>query len=309
MRREGGEEPASKQREMANLGPMPVVEKLVETLGPHVPVARDLFLEFLPYFMAASVALLAGAVVFVLGIYSSSTEPPRWIIPRGDGSAGSAAEHDVCSEDGTVLRAVVKGAADGPAIVLVHGAGSSSNVFAFLFKRLSVRGYRVYAFDLRGHGASGPAQALPPELLAADLRAVLEHFDLRDATVIGHGLGGYTALALALHFPSTAATRIGRLVLLSAFAQTPDEMKTSFGTLWRTLFSAGVLHVLFRWRRAARLLMRPFFGHHVTGTMVEEWRRAVLKCPRRSWAQGLNAGTFLLPGRAHIPSRSAHVQC
>ena len=26
---------------------------------------------------------------------------------------------------------------------------------------------------------------------------------------------------------------------------------------------------------------------------AEEWRRVVLKCPRRSWAQGLNAGTYL----------------
>ena len=277
-----------------------IVTKVNEILDnfvhPHIPGLVEAGLEMWPWLLAGWVASTMAFVLFLLGVYSSQPDAPRWVIARGTRDL-KVQDHCVVTDDGSILRGISKGS--GPSILLIHGAGCSSDIFTFLFKRFSLRGYRVYAFDLRGHGLSNEIAHLPAKVLAADLHAVLSDLDLKDTTVIGFGLGGYAALAFALHYPSSAATHIGRLVLLSSFAKMPDEMHSRIGKTVRMLVGAGMLHLSFRWRSAARYLMRPFFGRGVTDTLQEEWRRAVLSCPRKVWKQGLNAGVFaMLPNTA-----------
>jgi pimeloyl-ACP methyl ester carboxylesterase len=259
-------------------------EILDNFVHPHIPGLVDAAVEIWPWLLAGWVAATIVFVLFLLGVYSSTPDAPRWVITRDL----KVQDHCVVTDDGAILRGISKGS--GPSILLLHGAGCSSDIFTFLFKRFSLRGYRVYAFDLRGHGVSNDVAHLSAKVLADDLHAVLKDLDLTLTTIIGHGLGGYAALAFALYYPSSAATRIGRLVLLSSFAKMPDEMHSTTGKAVRMLVGAGMLHLSLRWRSAARYLMRPFFGRGVTETLQEEWRRAVLSCPRKVWKQGLNAG-------------------
>ena len=73
--------------------------------------------------------------------------------------------------------------------VLVHGIMSDSRTWRRVGPALAERGYRVVAVDLRGHGASGPADEYPNEAYGADIIetiAALGGVDL----VIGHSLGG-----------------------------------------------------------------------------------------------------------------------
>lgn len=255
-------------------------EKLVL---PHLKEHYELW----PWLLMATGLCTVLSVLFLIGIYTSPNEPPRWMISRGSKDV-KVEDHTVVAADGVRLRGVSKGS--GPPIVLLHGAGGSSDIFSFLFKRFSLRGFRAVAFDLRGHGDSDAVVDLPPAKLAADLHAILEHLDLRDATLVGYDLGGYAALALAKHYPSTVATRVGRFVLLSSYAQTPSEMRSWLGKMYTNAFTFGLMHLVLRWRRLGRFVMRPFFGRNLTCTLEEEWRRAVLHCPRNVWAQGLNAG-------------------
>ena len=277
--------------------PVMVIGSKVYALGqthvlPHLPA----LIELLPTLLAMSAAAGVFFVIFLFGLYHTPVEPQRWIIPRGARDPKTT-DHSIQAQDGVVLRGISKGS--GPTILLIHGAGGSSDIFSFLFKRFSVRGFRVIAFDLRGHGYSDDVDDMTPEMLAADLHAVLEHLDLRDATVIGYDLGGYAALALALHFPTTVATRVGRLVLLSSYAQTPIELHSWLGKIYMTALATCIMHLLFRSRWASRLLMRPLFGRHVSKTHEEEWRRAVLNCSRRVWLMGLRAGNTSC--RLHFP--------
>jgi pimeloyl-ACP methyl ester carboxylesterase len=81
----------------------------------------------------------------------------------------------------------------GPAVLCVHGIGSSRRDFARLGEALAAT-HRVFAYDQRGHGESaGAAGPMTLEVLAADLRAVADSIGTV-AAIVGHAWGGAIAL-------------------------------------------------------------------------------------------------------------------
>ena len=80
-------------------------------------------------------------------------------------------------------------------LVLLHGATFRSEDWENIFPRLATR-YRVIAYDARGHGKSGRGSSYTVGAMADDLQRVLA-FVGRPAIVIGHSLGGATALLAA----------------------------------------------------------------------------------------------------------------
>lgn len=100
------------------------------------------------------------------------------------------------------------GAPGEPPVVLVHGATFRAEDWENIFPRLATR-YRVIAYDARGHGKSGRAASYDIAAFADDLLRVIEHVAGTPAIVIGHSLGGATALVAATRKP----TAIRALVL------------------------------------------------------------------------------------------------
>jgi 3-oxoadipate enol-lactonase len=96
---------------------------------------------------------------------------------------------------------------DGPPLVLLHPGVGDSRIWDPVLPALADK-YRVIRYDARGFGQS-PAPTVKFSLLA-DLLAVLEHYDIGRAAVVGCSQGGGTALGLALEQPE----RVPALVLL-----------------------------------------------------------------------------------------------
>ncbi|MGI8714345.1 MAG: alpha/beta fold hydrolase [Solirubrobacteraceae bacterium] len=105
------------------------------------------------------------------------------------------------SPDGTVLHAEAFGPDTGHAIILAHGWTEQLSFWGPVIGRLSGRGQRVIAYDLRGHGASAPAAQGDYSLqrFGEDLEAVLAATveAPQRATVVGHSLGAMSIAAWA----------------------------------------------------------------------------------------------------------------
>ena len=79
----------------------------------------------------------------------------------------------------------------GRPVVLIHGWPLSGRSWEAQVPALVEAGYRVVTYDRRGFGQSSqPWEGYDYDTFAADLRALLEHLDLRDATLVGFSMGG-----------------------------------------------------------------------------------------------------------------------
>ncbi len=98
----------------------------------------------------------------------------------------------------------------GPAVVCVHGLTANHTCWQSLADVLTPA-HRMIAYDLRGRGGSDkPPKGYGLEIHAGDLGALLDHFGLKSATIMGHSLGAHIGLFFAAHFPK----RVRRLILV-----------------------------------------------------------------------------------------------
>ncbi|WP_231964380.1 alpha/beta fold hydrolase [Mycobacterium sp. E2699] len=118
--------------------------------------------------------------------------------------------------DGTVLSALVAG--QGPPVILVHGYTARVVEWNLVWDELQARGFRVIAFDQRGHGRSTlGSDGIGSEPMAADIAAVLEHFDVREGVLVGHSMGGFVSIRSMLDHAHVQG-RLRGLVLFATWA-------------------------------------------------------------------------------------------
>jgi non-heme chloroperoxidase len=92
------------------------------------------------------------------------------------------------SHDGTDLFCRRWG--DGPPVLFVHGWALNSQAWQSAMLLTARAGFQAIAYDRRGHGRSDdPGRGYDYDSLADDLAAVIEEFDLKDATLVGHSMG------------------------------------------------------------------------------------------------------------------------
>lgn len=113
----------------------------------------------------------------------------------------SGAEVKVSTADGQSLHANELGKGTH-AILLVHDAGRTSADWTLFADKLSTKGYRVLALDLRGHGESASILQTEPdwEKMGGDVEAGLAHLrkgGAKKISVVGAGLGANLAVDVA----------------------------------------------------------------------------------------------------------------
>jgi len=159
-------------------------------------------------------------------------------------------EVTITRPDGTVLRALAAG--EGPPVVLVHGYSVTLAEWNVVWDALLDRGYRVIAFDQRGHGRSTlGAEGIGSQPMAADIAAVLEHFDVADAVIVGHSMGGFVTIRALLDH-AAVSQRLRGLVLFATWAgrvlDGAPQNKVQIPLLER-----GIMQHLIRYRTFAML--------------------------------------------------------
>jgi esterase len=99
-----------------------------------------------------------------------------------------------------ILHAIEAG--QGAPVVLLHGLFGSARSLGVVQRALAPR-YRTIAPDLRNHGASPHAGEMTYKAMAADVLETLQHLGALPAALIGHSMGGKTAMLLALTRPGS----------------------------------------------------------------------------------------------------------
>lgn len=102
---------------------------------------------------------------------------------------------------------------EGPLVVLIHGFPDFWYTWREQMPALA-KHFKVVAIDQRGYNKSGQpvgVQAYAMEKLVGDVKAVVEHFDRTQATIVGHDWGGAVAWTFAMTHPEMTE----RLIILN----------------------------------------------------------------------------------------------
>jgi non-heme chloroperoxidase len=131
-------------------------------------------------------------------------------------------ENSIETRDGAKLYCRSWGT--GRPVVFVHGWAVNCDVWQYQMAALA-QNARCIAYDKRSHGrSSDPGRGYDYDTLADDLATVLEHFELRDAVLVGHSMGSAEIVrCISRH----GADRVSRQVLISSalpfMMKTPDN--------------------------------------------------------------------------------------
>ena len=185
----------------------------------------------------------------------------------------------VTTKDGTDIFYKDWGQRDAPVMMFHHGWPLSSDDWDAQMMFFLEKGYRVVAHDRRGHGRSTQSAAgHDMDTYVADVIAVTDALDLKNAIHVGHSTGGGE---VARYVARAKPGRVSKAVLISAVA--PIMVRTAGNP-------DGVPIDVFNDVRNQTATNRaqfyydftlPFFGYNREGADVKEGVR------RNWWRQGM----------------------
>lgn len=89
---------------------------------------------------------------------------------------------------------------EGRPFVILHGFLGMSDNWKTQGKRIGELGFQVHLIDQRNHGRSFHSEEFNYDLLAGDLKEYCDEHDLKDIVLLGHSMGGKTAMLFtAIH--------------------------------------------------------------------------------------------------------------
>jgi pimeloyl-ACP methyl ester carboxylesterase len=209
--------------------------------------------------IAVLVALLALLFVNAL-ITGGETEGAE--ITEPDGRIFKLADGD--------LQVAEHGPHDGSPIVLIHCFSCAMNWWDGMVPLLD-RDHRVITIDLLGHGGSEkPGSGYTPPNQAKVVAKALDRLGVRDATVVGHSLGGSVGVALTEQDPELVA----RLAIVD---MPPDDTYGDLGFIAGLAFEPLIGPALWRIkpdfsvRDGLEVAFAP--GYDVPDAFVEDVKR------------------------------------
>ncbi len=96
----------------------------------------------------------------------------------------------------------------GQPLIILHGLFGQSDNWNTLAKNFSEKGFRVFAIDQRNHGLSPHSDTWNYHVMADDLMEFIKDHELSEPIVMGHSMGGKTAMFFGLKYPGVASKLI-----------------------------------------------------------------------------------------------------
>lgn len=190
------------------------------------------------------------------------------------------AKLEVGTENGEPIELYYEDHGAGRPVVLIHGWPLSGRSWEPQVHALIDAGHRVITYDRRGFGwSSQPWDGYDYDTFAADLKALIEHLDLRDATLVGFSMGGGEVVR---YLGAHGSGRIAQAVLAAAVPpflfQSADNPGGGLDDATIAEFEGGV--------RSDRLAFLDGFTH---GFFAAGDRADLISEPQREYALGIAA--------------------
>ncbi|MFD2552036.1 alpha/beta fold hydrolase [Bizionia sediminis] len=96
----------------------------------------------------------------------------------------------------------------GNPFVILHGFLGMGDNWKTLGSQFAEEGYEVHLVDQRNHGRSFHDAAFNYDVMTADLKAYCDRHKLRNIVLLGHSMGGKTAMLFAAQFPELVSKLI-----------------------------------------------------------------------------------------------------
>ena len=156
----------------------------------------------------------------------------------------------------------------GPVVTFSHGWPLSADAWDAQMLFLGQKGYRVIAHDRRGHGRSGQSwQGNNMDQYADDLAGLMDHLDIKDATMVGHSTGGGEVVRyIARH----GENRVAKVVLIGAVPPLMLKTEANPGGLPLSVFDDIRANVVKDRSQFFKDLTVPFYGYNKLGAKVSQ---------------------------------------
>ena len=113
---------------------------------------------------------------------------------------------------------------EGPVVVFSHGWPLSSDAFEDQMLFLAEHGYRVIAFDRRGHGRSSqPWTGHNIDQYAQDMHQLIEHLGLTEFALVGHSTGGAVVTRYTAKYGQHKVTKLALIAAVTPLMIKRDD--------------------------------------------------------------------------------------
>jgi non-heme chloroperoxidase len=190
----------------------------------------------------------------------------------------------ITTTDGTEIFYKDWGPRDAQPIMFHHGWPLSSDDWDGQMMFFVGKGYRVIAHDRRGHGRSTQAASgHDMDSYVADVIALTDALDLKDAVHIGHSTGGGE---VARYVARAKPGRVAKAALISAVAPIMVQSDTNPDGVPMSVFDDIREQTATNRAQYFYDFTLPFFGYNRDGATVKEGVR------RNWWRQGMTGSVL-----------------
>jgi pimeloyl-ACP methyl ester carboxylesterase len=214
----------------------------------------------------------------------------------------------VGTDDGAELHVAEAGPEGGPLVVLAHCWTGTHEFWGPVATTLVDDGFRVVAYDHRGHGRSSTGgDSISIDRLGSDLVAVLDQVATPGAVLVGHSMGGMAIQAAVVGHPRILEDLVG-IVLVSTSAR-PTALRVPGAVAGRLVGESASARMA---RRSPASSGRAF-GPGATAEQLEAVHDATAATPGTTRAECLVAisqmdlrarlGHLAVPTRVVVGSR------
>jgi pimeloyl-ACP methyl ester carboxylesterase len=188
------------------------------------------------------------------------------------------------TDDGAELQVAAVGPESAPLVILAHCWMGTQEYWGPVAAMLVDDGFRVVAYDHRGHGRStNVSDPITIDRLGSDLVAVLDHVATPGAVLVGHSMGGMAIQAAVVSHPRILDELFG-IVLVSTSAR-PMALRVPGTVADRILGESASARIA---RRSPTSTGRAF-GPGATAEQLKATNEAVVSTPGATRAECLVA--------------------